>query len=397
MIKNKNVWILMSGEFIANLGLWLGIIGNLEFLQHLVPSDLHKSLILLLGMLAGVVFAPLAGKAIDRTSKRKVMLYASLGRILSVLFMFVAIEMNSILWMSFYMVLIGVANAFYLPALQACIPLIVKGDQLLAMNGLHMNIGTVARIMGTALAGMALLYLSLFQMYFLSMIAYAFIFVCTYFLAVPEDGHKEKARHNVKGGFKEVWPMLNDTPPVLMGLVLLLVPALFLGSFNLMVLEIGEMQNDPTIKSWLYTVEGIGFLAGAFIAKRFFDRKSPVTVMLGAALFMAISQVSLYFGDVKVPSIIAFAVFGTAAGVFYPIAATMFQQMVSKDMHGRFFSFKGMADRLVFQVVLVCTGLFLDTIGFKYMVLVFGGISMCMVLSFAIAQRRIRKAAPYTM
>lgn len=38
MWKNKNVWIILTGEFIAGLGLWLGIIGNLEFMQEKIPS-----------------------------------------------------------------------------------------------------------------------------------------------------------------------------------------------------------------------------------------------------------------------------------------------------------------------------------------------------------------------
>lgn len=32
MWKNRNVWIILTGEFVAGLGLWLGIIGNLEFM-----------------------------------------------------------------------------------------------------------------------------------------------------------------------------------------------------------------------------------------------------------------------------------------------------------------------------------------------------------------------------
>ena len=28
MWRNKNVWIVLIGEFIAGLGLWLGILGN---------------------------------------------------------------------------------------------------------------------------------------------------------------------------------------------------------------------------------------------------------------------------------------------------------------------------------------------------------------------------------
>ncbi|MEH6941363.1 MFS transporter [Bacillus sp. JJ722] len=397
MVSNRNVWILMMGEFIANVGLWLGVIGNLEFLQNLVPSDFLKSLILLLGMFAGVLFGPLAGKVIDQSSKKKVMIYSSILRIISVFFMFFAIWNDSIMWMCVYMVLIGIANAFYLPALQATIPLIVQEHQLMSINSLHMNIGTIARIMGTAIAGILLLSMTLFQIYFLSMVSYIFILICTFMLQIKNDAAKPLAinKQKTSGGFKELWPMIASNKVILMSLILLLVPTLFIGSFNLMVLEISELQGDPSIKSWLYTSEGLCFMLGAFFARRTTGNRNPLNVMLFAALLMATSHLSLYFADLKVPAIITFGIFGLAAGIFFPISATIFQTMVNRELHGRFFSFKGMVDRVLFQIILVCAGLFLDTIGFKNMILVFGSISMIIVILFAINRNKVSNVQIY--
>ena len=91
MWRNKNVWIVLIGEFVVGLGLWAGIIGNLAFMTELIPSDFHKSLLLAVGMLAGIAIGPIAGRMIDSKSKKMVLLGASIGRIVAVLFMFVAI------------------------------------------------------------------------------------------------------------------------------------------------------------------------------------------------------------------------------------------------------------------------------------------------------------------
>lgn len=96
MWRNKNVWIVLIGEFIAGLGLWLGILGNLEFMQKYVPSDFMKSVILFIGLLAGVLVGPMDGRVIDQYEKKKVLLYAGFGRVLSVIFMFFAIQFESI-------------------------------------------------------------------------------------------------------------------------------------------------------------------------------------------------------------------------------------------------------------------------------------------------------------
>ena len=54
---------------IAGLGLWTGIIGNLEFMQEKIPSDFVKALIMSVGLLAGIITGPLAGRSL--TSQRK--------------------------------------------------------------------------------------------------------------------------------------------------------------------------------------------------------------------------------------------------------------------------------------------------------------------------------------
>ena len=64
-----------------------------------------------------------------------------------------AIQFESIAFMIAFMVALQISAAFYFPALQSVIPLIVREHELLQMNGVHMNVGTIARIAGTSLGG----------------------------------------------------------------------------------------------------------------------------------------------------------------------------------------------------------------------------------------------------
>lgn len=52
-------------------------------------------------------------------------------------------------------------------------------------------------------------------------------------------------------------------------------PLLFIAGFNLMVINISEMQHDPTIKGFIYTIEGVAFMLGAFVIKRLSDHFKP--------------------------------------------------------------------------------------------------------------------------
>ncbi|WP_071458690.1 MFS transporter [Bacillus massilinigeriensis] len=394
MWKNKNVWILLSGEFVAGLGLWLGIIGNLEFMQEKVPSDFLKSLLLASGLVAGIAVGPAAGRFTDQLSKKFVMLAAGLLRAGSVLFMLFAIHSGSVWWMLIFLICLQISAAFYFPALQAAIPLIVSEKDLLQLNGIHMNVSTLSRILGTALAGMLLIIIPLSMLYILSFAAYIILFIFTFFLEFEEkEKQSPTSIHRSKASFKEVFPVIKTLPIVFMTLILTLIPLLFIGGFNLMVINISELQDSAVIKGWIYTAEGIAFMTGAFIVKKISSRFSSYQVLFTSSLVIGISQLLLYFADKSVITIVSFALFGFSVGCFFPTAATIFQTKVPKEFHGRFFSFRNMLDRVTFQVVLLLTGFLLDSVGLQLMCVLFGCLSIIMTGIFFIKSSKMRESA----
>ncbi|MDT9026292.1 MFS transporter [Rossellomorea yichunensis] len=391
MWKNKNVWILLIGEFIAGLGLWLGIIGNLEFMQEKVPSDFLKSVILASGLLAGLAVGPLAGRITDQANKKTVMLISGFTRALSVIFMLIAIDTGSVLWMVVFLVSIQISAAFYFPALQAAIPMVVKEKDLLQMNGVHMNVATLSRILGTALAGVLLVIISLTMVYVLSLVAYLALFVMTWFLSIEETATTSTQGEKPKGAsFNEVFPVIKGLPIVFMTLVMTLIPLLFIGGFNLMVINISELQDSSAIKGWIYTAEGIAFMTGAFAVKKMGEKMSPYKILFFFSFIIGIAQMILYFATSPILSVLAFTVFGFAVGCFFPTAATIFQTRIPKEFHGRFFSFRNMLDRLIFQVVLLLTGLLLDLVGLQIMTVLFGCLSLMMTGLFYSRYRQLK-------
>jgi MFS transporter, DHA3 family, macrolide efflux protein len=453
MWRNRNVWLIMAGEAVAGLGMWVGIIGNLEFLQHTVPSDTLKSLIILCNTYVGLFLGPYAGKLIDSSSKKTIVNLSGLLRIISVLFMFGAIATGNVWWMVIYLLLLGTSATFFFPAWQAIIPMVVPGEQLLKVNSLYMTVSTLTRVLGTAFGGLPLLYMSLNMMYLCTIIAYTALFLITLMLRLEEhpdeeasqnsplesnvgrtgtdgtavgagvNGHtgtaeaqqdvdmgvtrsgedvpeketpataKRRTPSKKSGGFKELWPMLRTSPNVLASLLLTFVPALFLGGFNLVILKISELQADTSIKAWLYTAEGICFLLGSVLAKKFGGEHRRMAVLLGCTFVFGGAHAALILVDVKPVVVAAFGSFGLAAGIFFPITTTLFQKEVAPEMHGRFFSLRGMLDRLLFQVVLVATGILLDAVGFRPMEAILAACSLLLAAYYTLKQLRRAAAA----
>nr|WP_225445461.1 MFS transporter [Paenibacillus arenosi] len=370
----------MAGEFIASLGLWMSIIANLEFMQKHVPSDFMKSLILFTGLLAGVLVGPLAGRVIDANKKKTILIYSGIGRLISVCFMFVALAFDSVLWMVMFAVFLQISAAFTLPALQALIPQIVAEKDLITLNGVNMNASTVARILGTAAAGSLLMVVDLYTLYMASFVAYVLLLLSTMLLRVDETKKEGGKRHGSKGSFKEVIPMLKSMPVATMALIISIVPLLFIGAFNLMVINISEMHQSSEIKGALYAVEGVCFIVAAFLVRYLSGNGNLLNRLYLFSVMIAISQFMLLFADYAWVALASFGLFGFAAGCYFPLLSTYFQTTIPKEYHGRFFSFRSMIDRVMFQVVLLTVGLLLDTIGLQYMAGIFGALSLVLIL-----------------
>ncbi|MCR8642456.1 MFS transporter [Paenibacillus sp. N1-5-1-14] len=366
LFRNKSFLVLMIGELVGGIGLWLSIIGNLQFMKHLVSSDFLKSLILMVGLLASVVLLPLIGRWIDSTNKKTVLLTANFVRVLSPLCMFPALMLDSIPWMIASLVLMQVSGAAYFPSVRTTIPLLIQKDQLLSANTIHMNITTISRIAGTAVAGVMVAQLSLMTNYVSAFIVFVILFGLNCLIQIPKQtedpvvkasGPKEKMR------FSEVFTLIKTERAVLVGLVSAGMLNFFFGGFNLLILSFSEVQQSDLIMGLVYTVEGVSILIAGFFVKKVIGKTNLV---LGSSLLLlvfAVSQFFMSFAHSAVSVLGGFVIFGFAVAFFFPMVTTIFQRQIPSHMQGRFFSFKEMIDRVLMQLALLATGAILDLFG----------------------------------
>ncbi|WP_227793572.1 MFS transporter [Paenibacillus guangzhouensis] len=362
LLRNRTFMILMLGEIVAGTGIWISVIANLQFMQHLVPTDFGKSLILMVGLFIGVLISPQAGVWVDKYDKRKILLFTSVFRCLAPISMFAALHFQSIPFMLLSVVIMQLAATVYMPAVQASLPAIIPKDQLLKANSVYFNISTIARIGGTALAGVMVVVFDLFTLYLLSLIFYVILVALNPWIRIPRlEGSAARIREKMK--FKEIFPMIRQEPAILIALMNAGVLTLFLGGFNLLVLKFSTIQHSPDLMGWIYTVEGTSILVISLFAKKIIGTRN---LMLYSNVFMflfALAFIGLSFSENRFAVLGSFAVFGCAVAFFFPMISTIFQIKIPQEAQGRFFSFRGMLDRIMFQVALLATGACLDWFG----------------------------------
>ncbi|WP_232698435.1 MFS transporter [Brevibacillus daliensis] len=376
MLHNKSYVSLVSGEVIAGTGMWIGIVGNLKFLQQLIDSDFLKGLLLMVGLFVSLFFSPKAGEWIDRFSKKNVLLYATIIRCLAPTCMLVAIQYNSVTWMILSSIFVQLAATFYQPAAQASIPLLVPSNELLRANGFYVNASTLARIGGTAIGGILIGFMQLWTLYSITLVCYFILILLILPIRIGSQKSVGKAGKPDKMPFREVFSLLKSDRTLTLGLTNALVVSYFVGGSNLLVINFSEMLQTPGLMGWIYTAEGITALLAGVMVKRFFGKRNLVLSSTLFLFILAFSQISMAFSYHIVPLMLSYTVFGYCFGTVVPLTATIFQKQLPADARGRFFSFKTMLDRTWFLLSLAGTGLFLDLIGINYYLLLMGAVSL---------------------
>lgn len=181
--------------------------------------------------------------------------------------------------------------------------------------------------------------------------------------------------------------MLKQQPVVLMTLILMVIPTLFLGSFNLVIMKISEIHQSPSISGMIYAVEGVAFMLGAVFIKYLTNKWSTGVILFMSVYIIGCMELMLFLTNYPFFALFTFAMFGFTVGCFFPTTMTIFQRQVPKAYHGRFFSFRNMIDQVLFQIVLLSTGALLDVVGLKCMGVIFGIFSLSLSSYFLFVMR----------
>ncbi|NOU71093.1 MFS transporter [Paenibacillus sp. LMG 31458] len=389
LLRNRTFVFMMIGEAIQGAGIWTSIIANLQFMQSHVPSDLGKSLILMCGLFLGVLISPQAGVWADRYDKKKILFISGLVRCLAPIVMFAAIHYQSVAIMLLSVVIMQVAATVYMPTVQAALPSVVPASELLKANSLNFNVITIARIGGTAAAGILVSMMNLYTVYALSLAFYVILVMLITQLRIPNTADSAATRKQEKIRFTELFPLIRAEPSIFIALINSGVITLFLGGFNLLVLKFSQIQHKPELMGWIYSLEGTSILIAGLFAKRAIGMRNLVTSSTLFMLLFALSFAGMSFSESSYAVLGSFVLFGCAVAFFFPMVSTLFQIKVPKEAQGRFFSFRGMLDRVMFQISLLATGACLDWFGISTFLLTLAIITISSgILTLFIAKRK---------
>ncbi len=151
---NQSFRRLWCGQVISELGNWFNFLAALGLVRMVSNGSAEVTTIMLLArMIPFAIFAPLAGAFVDRWSRRQVMIWTDIARVVVALG-FLLVRRPEDLWIAYLCtVLLSIFGAFFEAAKNASVPNITGDEGLLAGNALMFSSRFLLMSIGAALGG----------------------------------------------------------------------------------------------------------------------------------------------------------------------------------------------------------------------------------------------------
>jgi len=153
--RHRNYRLFFSGQIISLVGTWMQSVAQSWLVYRLTGSSLLLGLVGFAGQIPVFLLAPIGGVVADRYSRHRIVIATQssamvLAFILSALTLLGQIRVWEIMLVAS---LLGIVNAFDIPARQAFIVDMVHSDDLINAIALNSSMVNGARVLGPAIAG----------------------------------------------------------------------------------------------------------------------------------------------------------------------------------------------------------------------------------------------------
>ena len=377
LIREKNFGLLLTGQLISQIGENLNRVALLWFVYKLTNSPGAVATIGILQTLPPLLFGWLTGVALDRSSKKTVMLGLDTTRGLIVLLIPVLYYFH---WLSLPILdvlvfLIAVTSGIFGPALYASIPEIVPPDKTISGNAMMQTVGQIGMLLGPILGGILVSFWNPTIVMAINGITFLISAIFLIFIHIrwippttplsPGVFFRETAQ-----GYKVVFGKQHNFLPLF---IVMAFYGLITGPLNILlpIYAKNSLHEGSGAFGLLISALGVGMLLSSLLLSLFSPRSMGVCIrnafMMAGLLLGALSVIH------SLPlAVIFLAAAGMGLSVTNPLIHTIVQKKTSPELLGRTFSTISLGFLSGLILGMACLPFLLHSIGSSRTVLVMG-------------------------
>ncbi len=292
-LKNWNYRVYFFGQMVSIIGTWMQTTGQAWLVLKLTGSAAALGTVTMLQFLPQTAFILFGGVLADRVPKRKLLFVTQSTALAQAALLGVLVATGTVeIWHIYCLALVlGLTNAFGNPVRQAFVVELVGKDDLVNAVALNSSVFNAGRIIGPAVAGIAIAATGIATAFFLN--AVSFVAVLTAFaLMRPGQFHAVERRPRRGNIFRQVgegFRFALKTPSILYLLILLAFIGTFGYNFTVVIPLVARFVLDvgPERFGLLTSCMGLGSLISALTLAAT-GRATPRMFMLATVAFVVI-------------------------------------------------------------------------------------------------------------
>jgi MFS family permease len=377
LIREKNFGLLLGGQLISQIGENLNRVALLWFVYKLTNSPGAVATIGILQTLPPLLFGWLTGVALDRSSKKAVMLGLDTTRGLIVLLIPILYYFH---WLSLPVLdvlvfLIAVTSGIFGPALYASIPEIVPPSKTIAGNAMMQTVGQFGMLLGPILGGVLVSFLNPTMVMAINGVTFlisAIFLIFIHIRWVPPTTPLSPGlflRETAKG-YKVVFGKEHNFLPLFLVMTFY---GLITGPLNILlpIYAKDSLHEGSGAFGLLISALGVGMLLSSLLLSIFSPRS------MGVCIRNAFMLAGLLLGGLSVThslpvAVVLLAAAGMGLSVTNPLIHTIVQKKTSPELLGRTFSTISIGFLGGLIIGMACLPFLLHSLGASRTVLVMG-------------------------
>jgi predicted MFS family arabinose efflux permease len=342
-LHHRNYRYYWLGQIVSLVGTWMQSVSQPWLVLLLGGSPLQLGLVLALEFTPPMFLAPLGGVLADRVDKRKALMVTSVVKAVQAVILF-AVTITGVVQIWHVMLLatmLGFASAVEMPVRQAFAAELVPRRDLVNAIALNSASFNLARVVGPAVAGIALAFFGPAFNFGINAVSYVAVLIGLWWID-PEALHRVERPERfdtVRRSLAEGLRYAIHTPSVLWPLALLLGVATFGMNFQTLLPLFARNTLGMGAEGYgtLYATMGVGSLIGS-LGLAFASRRPMLGLMLGGGAAFVIFE--LLLGLTRDPRFAypLILLIGLSSMLMINTINVMVQNSVSHELRGRVMS-----------------------------------------------------------
>lgn len=387
-LRHRNFQLFFTGQLISLIGTWMQSVAQSWLVYRLTGSSALLGLVAFAGQIPVFLLAPIGGYAADRVKRHRMVIATQISSmVLALILAALTLGGRIQIWQLFLLsTLLGIVNAFDIPARQSFLVEMVGREDLMNAIALNSTMFNGARIIGPAIAGVLVAKIGEGWCFFANGISYIAVIVGLLFMQVDRV-RRAPAMLSPWQTIREGFNYVGRTVPI-RAIVQLIALVSFAGLPYTVLMPIFAdriLHGGAQALGILMGFAGLGALCGAlFMASRTALKGFTLWIPCAAAAF-SVCLAGFALSTTLWLSCAMLLLAGCAVMIQTSASNTLIQSIVPDHLRGRTMSVYTMMFIGVGPIGAMVSGFAADSFGARGTILI--GAAICLLASAAFAAR----------